>query len=175
MASADNFFQMHLWCRQFISAIFFMQTISLPPPPPGENNGPSPKYPEVRNTLFSNCVKTYLLQCSPQTCTTTFFCSVKVFVNEFLFLLWVKVLRHRCQFNQKWLLDSCSKTWITEAETSSMAKCLLCRTSFDISTMGISALVSHQSGKKHKEVFKKPHRFFWNVFWQVQQVQRHYW
>ena len=62
--------------------------------------------------------------------------------------------RNRCQFNQKWLIDSHFKTWIAEAETSSMAKCLICGTSFDISNMGITALVSHQSGKKHKEVFK---------------------
>ena len=52
------------------------------------------------------------------------------------------------------LIDSRFKTWIAEADTSSMAKCLLCRTSFDISNMGISALASHQSGKKLKEVFK---------------------
>ena len=37
VASADNFFQMHLWCRQFISAIFLMQTIFFPIAiPPGE-------------------------------------------------------------------------------------------------------------------------------------------
>ena len=72
--------------------------------------------------------------------------------------------RNRCQFNQKWLIDSRFKTWIAEAETSSMAKCLLCRTSFDISNMGIGALVSHQSGKKHKEVFKNRTSFSTTFF-----------
>ena len=43
VASADNFFQMHLWGRQFILTIFLMQTIfpQSRTPPPGGNNGPS--------------------------------------------------------------------------------------------------------------------------------------
>ena len=45
-----------------------------------------------------------------------------------------------------------------------MAKCLLFRTSFDISNMGISALASHQSGKKHKEVFKNRTSFSTTFF-----------
>ena len=44
VASADNFFQIHLWGRQFISAIFLMQTIFFPNhDTPGENNGPTLK------------------------------------------------------------------------------------------------------------------------------------
>ena len=123
------------------------------------------KYPKTAlNTFFSNCVKNYLLGCTPQTCNTTFFYSIKVCVNEFLFLQRVRIPRNRYQFNQKWLIDGRFKTWIAEAETSSMAKCLLCRTSFDISNMGISALVSHQSGKKHKEVFKNRTSFSTTFF-----------
>ena len=38
-----QFFQMHLWCRQFISAIFLIQTIFFPNRDTslGKNNGPS--------------------------------------------------------------------------------------------------------------------------------------
>ena len=42
VVSADNLFQMYLWGRQFISAIFLMQTIFLPNHDThrGKNNGP---------------------------------------------------------------------------------------------------------------------------------------
>ena len=63
------------------------------------------------------------------------------------------MLKHRCQFNQKWLLHSCSKTWITEVETSSMARCLLCRTSFDISIMGISSKKYSKNRTSFSEMF----------------------
>ena len=67
IVSADNFFQMH---RQFISAIFLMQTIFFPitiPPPPRENNGLSLNLSDVSEHIprAHGCYTHYDYSASP--------------------------------------------------------------------------------------------------------------
>lgn len=55
-----------------------------------------------------------------------------------------------CRFNEEWLKDDRFKDWLEKDNSSvSQAKCRLCVTSFNLSNMGIRAVVSHSTGKKH--------------------------
>ena len=59
-------------------------------------------------------------------------------------------VKNSCRFNDNWLRDSLFKDWLRkDLETSRKARCTLCSKNFDISNMGVSALLSHQKGSRH--------------------------
>ena len=53
-------------------------------------------------------------------------------------------------FQDEWLSDPAFRSWISKIKNTHKACCFLCKTSFDISVMGVSALRSHAKGKKHQ-------------------------
>ena len=58
----------------------------------------------------------------------------------------------RVVFNESWLGDERFKTWLKRGNNCHKAVCTLCNNSvIDITRMGMSALVSHAAGTKHKE------------------------
>lgn len=61
--------------------------------------------------------------------------------------------KDKCIFNDSWLSDQRFSEWLKKA-TAYRAYCKLCAKDFDISNMGVSALVSHAGGKKHQEIQK---------------------
>ena len=57
----------------------------------------------------------------------------------------------RCQFQDNWLSHKDFKTWIERDHVNvNSAKCKLCKSTIDVSTMGTSALRSHAKGVKHQ-------------------------
>ena len=61
-----------------------------------------------------------------------------------------------CTFRELWLDNSTYAGWLTkDLKSKHSAHCLVCCKSFDISNMGESALRSHMSGQKHKELMQK--------------------
>ena len=54
-----------------------------------------------------------------------------------------------CRFNEQWLNDDRFKAWLQKDKSVTSARCKLCSISFNLSNMGISAVISHSSGKKH--------------------------
>ena len=59
-------------------------------------------------------------------------------------------VKNSCPFNGNWLQDSRFKDWLrNDLESSRKARCTFCSKSFDISNMGVSALLSHQKGSRH--------------------------
>ena len=55
-------------------------------------------------------------------------------------------------FNESWLGDQWFKTCLKQGNDFHEAVCILCNNSvIDITRMGVSALVSHAAGAKHKE------------------------
>ena len=58
----------------------------------------------------------------------------------------------KCKFNPLWLDDVRFKDWISEHDNPAKAKCRYCPKTrekpIDISSMGMSALLSHMDGKK---------------------------
>ena len=63
-------------------------------------------------------------------------------------------------FNANWLEEDQFKSWLTSAKDGNKARCKLCKKDIELSNMGRQALVSHYSGKKHKEVDVKVKTFF---------------
>ena len=56
-----------------------------------------------------------------------------------------------CSFNKEWLTGE-HKEWLREfTEDKRKAKCLVCKSVFDIGNMGSKALESHSKDKKHTE------------------------
>ena len=53
-------------------------------------------------------------------------------------------------FQDEWLSDPTFRSWISKTKNAHEARCFLCKTNFDISIMGVSALRSHAKGKKHQ-------------------------
>ena len=53
-------------------------------------------------------------------------------------------------FQDEWFSDKKHLKWIVKAQTPIEASCLICKNNFDISLMGVSALASHASEKKHE-------------------------
>ena len=53
-------------------------------------------------------------------------------------------------FQDEWLSDPAFRSWISKNKNAHKACCFLCKTNFDISIMGVSALGSHAKGKKHQ-------------------------
>ena len=55
-------------------------------------------------------------------------------------------------FNDIWLADECFKRWLKKVPgDSTKALCILCNKKIDIANIGVSALVSHKSFKKHSD------------------------
>ena len=63
-------------------------------------------------------------------------------------------------FNPLWLEDDEFKSWLCSSKESDKARCKLCKKDFELSNMGRQALISHASGKKHKEIDIKIKAFF---------------
>ena len=60
-----------------------------------------------------------------------------------------------CTYNVEWTTDDDYGTWIARDPTSNTrAKCKVCEKTFDISTMGTSAVKSHMKGVKHQSRMK---------------------
>ena len=59
-------------------------------------------------------------------------------------------VKNSCLFNENWLQKPRFKDWLRKDLCSSRkARCTLCSKGFDISNMGMSALLSHQKGSRH--------------------------
>ncbi|XP_066934412.1 uncharacterized protein [Clytia hemisphaerica] len=52
------------------------------------------------------------------------------------------------------------KDWIARSSVNTQARCKRCHKTFELSNMGVRALRSHASGKKHKEITQKVSSFF---------------
>ena len=81
-----------------------------------------------------------------------------------------------CIFNNNWLTSSKYSSWLVKSNCKSKARCKLCCKDFDISNMGVSALESHASGKKHTDIVEKRSSGTGNLFFHnttVQPVQPH--
>ena len=63
-------------------------------------------------------------------------------------------------FNPLWLEDDEFKSWLCSSKESDKARCKLCKKDFELSNMGRQALISHASGKRHKEIDIKIKAFF---------------
>ena len=59
--------------------------------------------------------------------------------------------KDKCFFNESWLVDERFSGWVKKINKW-RAYCSYCAKDFDISNMGVSALVSHTGGKKHSEI-----------------------
>ena len=54
-------------------------------------------------------------------------------------------------FQDEWLDDDRFSKWVMKTHLKIHARCSICQRDFDLSVMGVSALLSHASGKKHKD------------------------
>ena len=63
-------------------------------------------------------------------------------------------------FNQKWLEEDAFKLWLAPTKNVSIARCKLCKKDIELSNMGRQALLSHCSGKKHKDADVKVKSIF---------------
>lgn len=61
----------------------------------------------------------------------------------------------KCVFNSSWLLDKYVKPWLAASPDKHYALCKLCKKTFSIASMGISALKSNMAGKTHQERMEK--------------------
>ena len=57
--------------------------------------------------------------------------------------------RDTTYFNENWFKDSRFSSQIEKGQQNTSAKCKVCFKDIDLSSMGVSSLVSHASGKKH--------------------------
>ena len=58
----------------------------------------------------------------------------------------------KCKFSSAWVVDDRFKGWIAPVlGRSDRAHCVLCSVDFDVSNMGVAAVVSHKDGKKHSQ------------------------
>ena len=55
------------------------------------------------------------------------------------------------QDQDEWLDDDRFSKWVMKTHLKIHARCSICQRDFDLSAMGVSALLSHASGKKHKD------------------------
>ena len=53
-------------------------------------------------------------------------------------------------FQDEWLDDDRFSEWVMKTHLKTHARCSISQRDFDLSTMGLSALLSHASGRKHK-------------------------
>ena len=54
-----------------------------------------------------------------------------------------------CRFNEQWLKDDRFKAWLQKNKSVTSARCKLCAIDFNLSNMGLGAVISHSTGKKH--------------------------
>ena len=54
-------------------------------------------------------------------------------------------------FQDEWLDDDRFPKWVMKTHLKTHARCSIYQRDFDLSTMGVSALLSHARGKKHKD------------------------
>ena len=59
------------------------------------------------------------------------------------------MLKKVCSFNDDWFNDPRFSKWIARDKSSVKARCTICGCSFNLSNMGIGAVISHSTGKKH--------------------------
>ena len=57
--------------------------------------------------------------------------------------------RNVTYFNENWFKDSRFSSWIEKGQQNTSAKCKVCCKVIDLSSVGVSSLVSHASGNKH--------------------------
>lgn len=62
-------------------------------------------------------------------------------------------------FNEQWVKDDRFKVWLEKGKSSvTTVTCKHCSISFNLSNMGIGAVVSHSTGKKHLQNFENSSR-----------------
>ena len=54
-------------------------------------------------------------------------------------------------FKDEWLLNPKYKSWVKKISLN-IARCSFCNKHIDVSSMGVSALESHSTSKKHKQI-----------------------
>ena len=57
-----------------------------------------------------------------------------------------------CHLREKWLGEDQFRNRLKRGQSNTTAYCNVCKKSFDISSMGRTALRSHLKGKKHQEL-----------------------
>ena len=62
----------------------------------------------------------------------------------------------RCKFKDSWLDDVRFRSWLASVANPEEARCILCKTTIKLGTMGIKAVVSHMQCQKHK-TFARSH------------------
>ena len=60
----------------------------------------------------------------------------------------------KCYFKNEWLDDERFKAWLAKGDVPTKFKCLLCKKSLVIGTMGTSALILHSEQDKHRANLK---------------------
>ncbi|XP_066910897.1 uncharacterized protein [Clytia hemisphaerica] len=68
--------------------------------------------------------------------------------------------QEKTYFQDNWSEIDESKDWIARSSVNTQARCKRCHKTFALSNMGVQALRSHASGKKHKEITQKVSSFF---------------
>jgi len=68
--------------------------------------------------------------------------------------------KEKTYFQDSWLENDDFKDWLVKANEKTKAKCKRCRKTFQLSNMGVQALISHATGKKHKDLSQKVATFF---------------
>ena len=69
-------------------------------------------------------------------------------------------MKKKTLFNANWLGEDQFRSWLTSAKDGNKARYKLCKKDIELSNMGRHSLVSHSSGKRHKEVDVKWKHFF---------------
>ena len=65
--------------------------------------------------------------------------------------------RHITYFNDQWIDDPRFSSWIEKCTERTNAKCCICQKNINLSTIGVSCLISQAAEKKlrkHKKVIK---------------------
>ena len=58
---------------------------------------------------------------------------------------------HITYFNNQWIDNPRFSCWIEKCTKRTNAKCHIYQKTIDLSTMGVSSLISHTAGKKHQK------------------------
>lgn len=65
-----------------------------------------------------------------------------------------KIRVRNCQFNKNWLNDPNYKKWLASDKDVNMARCTLCKITFNIKYDGLKAVKSHSGTAKHLNLEK---------------------
>lgn len=60
----------------------------------------------------------------------------------------------KCKFIESWLENVCFRNWLTSVANPDEARCILCKKTFKLGTMGVKAVESHMQCEKHKTAAK---------------------